>query len=64
MTVISETGNGGSVSGSTVLSRIRGSRLLYIILDNFVWVLVGALLLVALIGAIVLVMKLKGDKKP
>ena len=49
MTAISESGNGGALTGESLLTRVRRSKLLYVILDNFVWVLVGALLLVALI---------------
>ncbi len=49
MTAISESSNDGSFSGEVALKKVRRSKALYLVLDNFVWVLVGALLLVALI---------------
>lgn len=49
MTAISESGNGESFPGNVIVEKGRRSKLIYYILDNFVWVLVVALLLVALI---------------
>ncbi len=49
MTATSKAGNDRSFSGSGMIRNIRRSRLTFYILDNFVWVLVAALLVVALI---------------